>query len=156
MATERLITQLMDRLGAHPGTPAVDILHELLDDSRIEEDAAPLGIAETAALVGLSPYALRYYESEGLVSPGRNPSGHREYSAFDLRRLVFLTRMRVSGMPMRELTRYIRLVEQGDASIAERRQMMQDQRARIARQIDELTLALATTDYKIAVYSAPE
>lgn len=86
------------------------------------------------------------------MRPARNASGYREYSAFDLRRLVFLTRMRLSGMTMTDLKRYILLVEQGPSTIPERRRIMLDQQDRITRQIRELGLALETTEYKIRVY----
>jgi DNA-binding transcriptional MerR regulator len=151
MATEALIERLLGTPG-EPSASVIDALHELLDDSTIESTATPLGVAGAAELVGLSPHTLRYYENEGLVNPARDSSGYREYTASELRRLVFLTRMRVSGMTMRDLKRYIRLVEQGDATISERRQIMLDQRERIKRQLRELTLALETTEYKIRAY----
>ncbi|MDN6530025.1 MAG: MerR family transcriptional regulator, partial [Brevibacterium sp.] len=94
----------------------------------------------------------RYYEQQGLVHPGRNAGGYREYSAFALRRLVFILRMRVSGMTMGDLKRYVSLVEQGEATVAERRQIMVEHRRRIQRQINELSLALEVTDYKIEAY----
>ncbi|MGC4834987.1 MerR family transcriptional regulator [Micromonospora vinacea] len=86
------------------------------------------------------------------MRPARNASGYREYSASDLRRLVFLTRMRLSGMTMTDLKRYISLVEQGPSTVTERRRIMRDQHDRITRQIRELRLALETTAYKIRVY----
>ncbi|MFB7718811.1 MerR family transcriptional regulator [Nocardia sp. NPDC056100] len=149
MATEALIERI---LAAGDGPSAIDALHELLDDAAIEESATLKSVAEAARLVGLSAHTLRYYEQEGLVRPARNASGYREYSAFDLRRLVFLTRMRVSGMTMADLKRYILLVEQGPSTIPERRRIMLEQHDRITRQIRELGLALEATNYKIRVY----
>lgn len=152
MATERLIAQLMAQLDEDPDSSAIQVLHQLLDDSTIEDDARPLSITDAAALLGLSTHTLRYYEDQGLVHPQRTSSGYRTYSAFDLRRLLFLTRMRVSGMTMTDLRRYIALVEQGEETIPERRGIMLAQRERIARQIRELNLALETTEYKLRTY----
>ncbi|MET7669397.1 MerR family transcriptional regulator [Micromonospora luteifusca] len=151
MATEALIERILAASDG-PSSSAIDALHELLDDATIEASATPKSVAEAARLVGLSTHTLRYYEQEGLVRPARNASGYREYSAFDLRRLVFLTRMRLSGMTMTDLKRYILLVEQGPSTIPERRRIMLDQQNRITRQIRELGLALETTEYKIRVY----
>ncbi|MFI8327027.1 MerR family transcriptional regulator [Streptomyces sp. NPDC085529] len=151
MATEALIERLL-AAEEGPSSSAIDALHELLDDATIEASAMPKSVAEAARLVGLSTPTLRYYEQEGLVRPARNASGYREYSAGDLRRLVFLTRMRLSGMTMTDLKRYILLVEQGPSTIPERRRIMLDQQARITRQIRELGLALEITEYKIRVY----
>ncbi|MEV6259990.1 MerR family transcriptional regulator [Streptomyces sp. NPDC051784] len=151
MATEALIERIL-AAGDGPSSSAIDALHELLDDATIEASTTPKSVAEAARLVGLSTHTLRYYEQEGLVRPARNASGYRAYSAFDLRRLVFLTRMRLSGMTMTDLKRYIQLVEQGPSTIPERRRIMLDQQDRITRQIRELGLALETTKYKIRVY----
>ncbi len=152
MATEALIERIL-ATGDELSTSVIDAVHELLDDSTIEASAAPRSVAEAADLVGLSTHTLRYYEQQGLVRPARNSSGYREYSAFDLRRLVFLTRMRLSGMTMHDLKRYIALVEQGASTIPERRRIMLDQRDRIKRQLRELGLALETTEYKIRAYN---
>lgn len=116
------------------------------------EPGVRLSVAEAADLVGLSPHTLRYYEQEGLVQPGRNSSGYREYSAASLKRLVFLTRMRLSGMTMQDLRQYVALAEQGPATEPERRAIMVGQRDRIRQQIRDLTLALETAEYKIRAY----
>ncbi|MCI1635517.1 MerR family transcriptional regulator [Bifidobacterium sp.] len=154
MATEALVRRLMDCAEGNPDSSTVEVLRELMNDSTIESSASPLSIAQAAKLLNTSVYTLRYYEQQSLVHPDRNASGYREYSAFALRRLVFISRMRVSGMTMGDLKRYIALVEQGDATIEQRRQLMIEQRSRIQRQINELSLALEVTDYKIETYHA--
>jgi trans-aconitate methyltransferase len=64
----------------------------------------------------------------------------------------FLTRMRVSGMTMAELRRYVALADQGPGTEPERREMMLAHRDRIRQRLRELTLALEATEYKIAAY----
>jgi DNA-binding transcriptional MerR regulator len=152
MAAETLIRQLTDDSDGRPGGDTVAAVHALVDDSVIDEDAGPLGITEAARLLGLSPHTLRYYEQEGLVRPARNTSGYRGYSAADLRRLIFLTRMRVSGMTMADLRRYVALADQGPATEQERREMMLAHRDQIRQRLRELTLALEATQYKIDAY----
>jgi len=149
MATDALIERV---LAAHDDTSVVDAVHGLMDESSLDASTTPKSVAEAAALVGLSPHTLRYYEHEGLVRPSRNASGYRQYTPPDLRRLVFLTRMRLSGMTIQDLKRYIELADLGPTTIPERRQIMLEQRDRIRRQLRELTLALETTEYKIRVY----
>jgi DNA-binding transcriptional MerR regulator len=151
MATQTLIRHIADDHATEPPASVVEAVHALLDESAIEPGAS-LSVAEAAELVGLSPHTLRYYERQGLVRPARNTSGYRAYSEADLRRLVFLTRMRISGMTMQDLRRYVTLAEDGPATEPERREMMVRQRDRIKQQIRELSLALETTEYKISVY----
>lgn len=150
MATEALVERVL-AVGDPTGS-LIDAVHEL-HDAAIEASAAPKSVAEAADLVGLSAHTLRYYEQQGLVRPARNSSGYREYSAADLRRLVFLTRMRLSGMTMHDLKRYVALVEQGASTIPERKRIMLDHRDRIKRELRALTLALETTEYKIRAYN---
>lgn len=152
MATESLIRQLTDDRARRTAGDTVAAVHALVDESRIDPDAGPLGVAEAARLLGLSPHTLRYYEQQGLVRPARNASGYRGYTAADLYRLIFLTRMRVSGMTMADLRHYIALADQGPATEPERREIMLAHRDRIRQRLGELTLALEATEYKIAAY----
>ena len=115
--------------------------------------AAGWDIATTADRLGVSVHTLRYYERISLVRVERDPSGRRRYDAAAVRRLVFLTRMRTSGMPIRDLRRYIELVEAGRDTVPERLALLTEHRDELRARIDELRLALAATDYKIAAYT---
>ena len=115
--------------------------------------AAGWDIATTADRLGVSAHTLRYYERIGLVRVERDASGRRRYDAASVRRLVFLTRMRTSGMPIRDLRRYIKLVEAGRDTVPERLALLTEHRDGLQARIDELQLALAATDYKIAAYT---
>lgn len=121
-------------------------------DNPADEDA-DWDIATTARHLGVSAHTLRYYERIGLVRVGRSGSGHRRYDAAAVRRLVFLTRMRTSGMPIRDLRRYVDLVEKGEDTVPARLAMLAEHREALRTRIDDLQLALAATDYKIALYS---
>ena len=116
-------------------------------------DAAGWDIATTAHRLGVSVHTLRYYERIGLVRVDRDASGHRRYDAAGVRRLVFLTRMRTSGMPIRDLRRYVALVEAGRDTVSERLSLLTEHRDGLRTRIDELRLALSATDYKIAAYT---
>ena len=115
--------------------------------------AAGWDIATTADRLGVSAHTLRYYERIGLVRVERDPSGRRRYDAAGVRRLVFLTRMRTSGMPIRDLRRYVALVEAGRDTVPERLSLLTEHRDGLRTRIDELRLALSATEYKITVYT---
>ena len=115
--------------------------------------AAGWDIATTADRLGVSAHTLRYYERIGLVRVERDPSGRRRYNTAGVRRLVFLTRMRTSGMPIRDLRRYIKLVEAGRDTVPERLSLLTEHRDELRARIDELRLALSATEYKISVYT---
>ena len=116
-------------------------------------DATGWDIATTAHRLGISAHTLRYYERIGLVRVGRDASGSRRYDATAVRRLVFLTRMRTSGMTISDLQRYVDMVEAGRDTVPERLAMLTEHRSVLRTRIDELQLALSATDYKIAAYT---
>jgi DNA-binding transcriptional MerR regulator len=66
----------------------------------------PFTIAEVAEETGVSAHTLRYYERIGLLDVGRQPSGHRGYVQADVDRAMFITRLRATAMPIREIQRY--------------------------------------------------
>ena len=115
--------------------------------------AAGWDIATTADHLGVSAHTLRYYERIGLVQVERDASGYRRYDAAGVRRLVFLTRMRTSGMSIRDLQRYVDMVEAGRDTVPERLTLLTEHRDGLRARIDELRLALAATEYKITTYT---
>jgi DNA-binding transcriptional MerR regulator len=131
------------------GTVSVESLQDL---TVIDDDVTPLGIADMAERVGVSAHTLRYYERIGLLDVARDDAGHRRYDAASVRRVVFLTRMRLSGMAISDLQAYIKLVDEGDATIPDRLDLLLEHRDTLRGQIRRLQLALATTEFKIATY----
>ncbi len=130
-----------------PGGVSIEALRALARDDATEWD-----IATTAKHLGVSPHTLRYYERIGLVQVARDAAGHRRYGAPAVRRLVFLTRMRTSGMPISDLRHYIDLVDSGQDTVSERMDLLLEHRDILRSRIAGLQLALAATEYKIAVY----
>ncbi|MBB5479864.1 MerR family transcriptional regulator [Micromonospora parathelypteridis] len=136
-----------------PGGVSIESLRELARD----DDATEWDIATAAEHLKINPHTLRYYERIGLVQVARDNAGHRRYDAAAVRRLVFLIRMRTSGMPISDLRHYIGLVDAGQSTVPERLDMMLEHRDTLRSQIAQLQLALAATEYKIATYEgAPQ
>jgi DNA-binding transcriptional MerR regulator len=149
MTTRDLMSRALDALQDEDESRIVDVVHGLVG---VGDVSGPLGIAEVADLLGVSAHTLRYYERAGLVTVPRDPLGRRAYDDVAVRRLVFISRMRLSGMSMRDLQHYVGLVERGEQTVAERLAMMVEQRVAIQRRIRELQLSLAATEYKITRY----
>lgn len=149
MSTDHLMRKALDALRERDRPISADAIHELV---ALDEFGEPLTITEAAERLDVSPHTLRYYERIGLVEVRRDAAGYRAYDADTMRRMVFLTRMRLSGMAIRDLAHYVELVERGDETVPERLEMLLEHRDTIRRQIAELTLSLAATEYKIATY----
>lgn len=148
MTTEQL--ELALRLATDPpGGVGLDALRELAREDR----ESSWGVTAVAQHLGVSAHTLRYYERAGLVRVGRDPAGRRVYSPAAVRRLVFITRMRASGMTIARLKRYIDLVEAGPGTVAARLGLLTEHRDALRDQITQLQLALAVTEYKLATYT---
>ncbi|MGI8628408.1 MAG: MerR family transcriptional regulator [Geodermatophilaceae bacterium] len=117
-----------------------------------EEVGNALPIAEVSALTGVTAHTLRYYERIGLVSVARDGGGRRSYDRDALGRVVFITRLRMSDMPIRDIRRYVDLVERGDSTVPERLALLHTHRASIQSRMEELQWAQAVVDYKITTY----
>jgi len=114
-------------------------------------------IAEAAHRSGLSIDTLRYYERIQLIDPpARDSGGRRVYTDEDLGWLEFLTKLRMTGMPIRMMREYARLRHQGNASATRRKQILVEQRAEVLDRIAELNTCLEILNYKIANYEQCE
>ncbi len=104
-------------------------------------------------MTGVSADTLRYYEKAGLLDGvSRNVGGHRRFSSADLNGLRFVLKLRMTGMPIRDVRRYVELVRQGDATTDQRRSILQDHGDRIRQQMSELARCLEIVDVKLEMY----
>jgi protein-L-isoaspartate(D-aspartate) O-methyltransferase len=67
-----------------------------------------LTAADCAALTGLTVRALRVYEREGLLNPGRSGNGWRRYGPDDLVRLNTITVMKALGLSLAQIGELLR------------------------------------------------
>ena len=116
--------------------------------------APTYSIAETAARTGLTPHTLRYYERDGLMlhDVGRSVSGHRRYTAQDLRWIQLINRLRSTGMPIREVRRYADLVRAGSGNETERLALLRGHRQQVLSQLTQVQEHLGAIDRKIGIY----
>ena len=113
-----------------------------------------LSIAKAAADLGLTSDTLRYYEkAQLLLRPvPRSSTGHRRYEEADLRWIELVTRLRATGMPIRDVRRYAALVRSGDGNEADRLDLLRAHRETVLAQLDAVSQHLAAIDTKIAIY----
>lgn len=146
---ERLTT-LMETQQGDDLPPLTDELVSLLD---LPADLPErLTITEVSELTGVSADTLRYYEKARLIRVPRTPGGHRSFDRDALGRVIFVTRLRMADMPIRDIEHYIRLVDAGPETVPERLALLQQHRARMERELRDRQLALAVVDYKIRTY----
>jgi DNA-binding transcriptional MerR regulator len=111
-------------------------------------------IGEAAAKCGLSQYTLRWYERIGLLPAiERGSDGRRRFSDRDLDWLATMTKLRATGMPVRDMQRYAELVRSG-AGHAERLELLKRHREQVQRAIASQRECLKLLDAKITHYGS--
>jgi len=112
-----------------------------------------LTIQEVAQATGLSAHTLRYYERVGLIHPiDREQNSHRRYTSDDVGWIDFLTKLRATGMSIKDMQRYAELQRRGDETLPERVEMLESLRDRVEAHMDELNEHLKLIYYKIELY----
>jgi DNA-binding transcriptional MerR regulator len=112
-----------------------------------------LTIAEAAEVSGVSAHTLRYYERAGLIGDvDRAASGHRRYGDEDLAWIHTIQCLRATGMPIRDIRRYAELARSGEENWEARLALLEQHRAAVQSQLDEVRGHLAFIDRKITTY----
>lgn len=110
-------------------------------------------IAEVSQKYGLTKDTLRYYEKEGLIGPiNKGKNGIRNYEENDLKRIEFVKCMRGAGVEITFLKRYMKLYDEGDKTIEERRNILLEQRKILTQKLESMQEAYQKLNYKIDLY----
>lgn len=111
-------------------------------------------IAEAAEATGLSIDTLRWHEREQLFPPvPRDSARRRRYSDQDIERIELMLRLRRTGMPVRDIRRFVELLAGGCETHSERLALLEAHRRRILADMTQLDKDLAAVDYKIGHYT---
>ncbi|WP_315069116.1 MerR family transcriptional regulator [uncultured Clostridium sp.] len=110
-------------------------------------------IKEVSQKLNISAYALRYYEREGLLPfVKRDDNGRRIYTNDDLGWIQLVNCMRTMGMSIAYIKNYVKLCVKGDETKAERRNIIQDQKDLIQKEIKKYTELLELVNLKLDYY----
>lgn len=114
-------------------------------------------IKDVAERTGISAYTLRYYDKEGLLTfVQRSESGIRLFTEKDFEPLYTITVLKKSGMPLKEIKKFMELYAKGNDTIHERLELFQKQKKHLQEQIDELNEMMKIVDYKCWYFKQAE
>jgi DNA-binding transcriptional MerR regulator len=109
-------------------------------------------ISEVAEKTGLSAHTLRWYERIGLLGPiERSPDGRRRFSEQDVDWVMLLSRLRATGMSVRDMQHYAELVRSGGRE-QERLDLLEQHRELVRQAITREQECLRVLDNKINIY----
>ena len=117
----------------------------------------PCTISEAARLTGLTCHTIRYYEQAGLLNDiGRDSNGNRSFDEGTIEWLRYIACLRLTGMSVSRIRKIAELTALGDATIPERRRLLETQRKELRRKSDQLKSAFERLESKIAYYQRLE
>lgn len=109
-------------------------------------------IGEFSEKIGLSIDTLRYYEKLGLIYPERNEANKRVYSEKDIEWLKFIIRLKEINMPIKQIQYYSKLRYDGDDTIKERLELLEEQMDRLNIEKRKIEENIVHLDKKISIY----
>ena len=96
-------------------------------------------IKEVYKKTGLSSHVLHFYEKIELIKPiTHNSPEHRHYKNSDLELTDFIKKQKSIGMPIKDIIRYITLLDKNEDFYNERIEILKNHRIRIEKQLREI------------------
>ena len=112
-----------------------------------------MNIKEVCEKFNISQDTLRYYEKVGVIPPvNRTAGGIRDYNEADLGWVQNAVCMRDAGMSVEKLVEYVELFQQGEQTLAARRDLLKEVREEMLEARAKYDSAIERLDYKIGKY----
>lgn len=100
-------------------------------------------IGDISAMYNISQDTLRYYDKAGLLPFVRkNKVGRREFTEDDLGYIEVIDCLKRSGIPVKEIAKFMDWCVEGDQTLPQRYQFMIEQEAALEKKIHELQAQL--------------
>lgn len=110
-------------------------------------------ISDAARVSGVTPSTLRYYEKEGLLpNIGRLSGGSRVFTEEDLSWIRVIEYLKKAGLAIKEIRRYTELVQEGNASLETRRDLLYDRKRAVEEELARIQATLDFITYKCWFY----
>lgn len=114
-------------------------------------------VGEMARKLHVAPSTLRYYDKEGLLPfVERSGGGIRMFKDSDFEWLSIIECLKQTGMPLREIRGFIDWCMEGDATIGQRKALIEKRHQAVLEQIRALQETLAMLDFKKWYYETAE
>lgn len=105
-------------------------------------------ISEIAEMMNVAPSTIRYYDKIGLLPNIKRKNGIRVFEDEDFEWLRVLNCLKNTNMPLAKIKEYGELVKYGDSSLAERYELIKEQKEKILNEIVKLDYYLKEIEYK--------
>ena len=110
-------------------------------------------VGQAAAMLGVAPSTLRYYESQGLLPAlKRTSGGQRAFSDTDIEACRMIECLKQSGLSLSDVKKFMNMTLEGDASLADRLALFQARRESLTKEIEDMKRVLNVLEFKCWYY----
>ena len=110
-------------------------------------------IKEECEKFDITPDTLRYYERVGVIPEvHRTKGGIRDFTDEDVAWVENAICMRSAGVPVEMLIEYVRLYQEGDGTFQARRDVLEEARQEVQKNIEKYQATLDRLNFKISRY----
>jgi DNA-binding transcriptional MerR regulator len=110
-------------------------------------------ISEVAEKLNLTVYTLRYYDKEGLMPfVERSSNGTRLFKDSDIDALKVIECLKSTGMPIKEIKKFIDWCSDGDSTLQQRYDMFFERKAAVEALLEELNGTMELINHKCKYY----
>lgn len=112
-------------------------------------------VCEASQKLGIPGSTIRFYDKQGLLPVvERSPGGVRMFTDADIERLQGILMLKDAGFAIKEIARFIRLEDEGSASLSIRLEMLQHRCFEVETEIAKLHSTFHTLKQKCRCYEA--
>lgn len=110
-------------------------------------------VKQLADKLNISAHTIRFYDDQGLFPDVmRDTNGTRIFNDSNLEWIYLVLCLRNTGMPVAEIRHYIKLCQEGEATVEERYQIIIRQREKAEQDLQEMRHRLEILDMKMKCY----
>ncbi|MDQ0875637.1 DNA-binding transcriptional MerR regulator [Paenibacillus sp. V4I3] len=110
-------------------------------------------IKEASERLGLPSHTIRFYEKEGLLPfIQRDQHGYRIFEQKDLDWIYLMTCFRTTGMTVTALKQIVDLAIQGESTLQERKEILENHKMELQKRQLELDKAFEAVNHKLTIY----
>ena len=109
-------------------------------------------IGQVSEMFQIPISTLRYYDKEGLFPDLKRRSGIRQFEESDLECLRIIECLKASGLEISDIKHYFELCKEGSASYPARKQIFENRKAAVLKEINRLNKTLDLLEYKCWYY----
>ncbi|MBU2700097.1 DNA-binding transcriptional MerR regulator [Sporomusaceae bacterium BoRhaA] len=111
-------------------------------------------IGQFSTITNVSSPTLRYYEKEQLLIVSRDSAGRRFYTEEDIAWILFIKRLKDTGMSINNIREYALLRYQGDSTTQQRLEILEKHRLAVIEEKAKWETNLLNLDEKIKIYKS--